>query len=462
MKKHYLQCLMLVGLITVSSCNDKNDEFDDVGTSTIVSLETPTSGYMGDSIAITFKVADDGGIPLSTSKIQLLYGDEIVSERIILTGQPGEYTGKIQIPFLKNIPDGDATLKLRLVNARYAPDVKEANIAVSRPQYPYLLLKVADGRELRMTPMSGKRNQYAVTANFLSEQSAYIVAPKYGEHGNEMSFGNADGKITNGVSNNIEFTSDTEGEYQITFNTMTFEGTPFIKFALNEQEFNKRDDDHWYVDMDLQQGQDIQITGLKGDYVNYWIDPTFFNVKKNTNRKVLKFRAMNGRYRVTVNKNLKYFNVDMLNGTSLSTFDKEKGEGTLWLLGGGGIGKPSWSSNGINWGPNDDKSICVAQLQKGKHQIILEAGRNLKTDDVNFKFFGQNTWGAEMNSAQITTTSPFVRINPGPSDDGNIFGGSKPFVSGKFYILTLDKPANYPASPFVLTIDEVDTLSEVE
>ena len=462
MKKHYLQCLMLIGLISVSSCNDKNDEFDDAGTSTIVSLDAPTSAYMGDSIAITFKIADDGEVALSTSKIQLLYGEEIVSERIMLTGNPGEYTGKVLIPFLKNIPDGDATLKLRLKNARYAPDVKDADITVSRPQFPFLILKVADGRELRMTPISGKPNQYGVTANFSSEQSAYIVAPKYGENGNEMPFGNADGKITNGVKTNIEFTSDTDGEYQITFNTMTFEGTPFIKFALNEQEFNKRDDDHWYVDMDLQQGQEIQITGLKSDYVNYWIDPTFFDVKKNTNRKVLKFRAMDGKYRVTVNKNLKYFNVDLLNGTSLSTFNKEKGEGALWLLGGGGIGKPTFNSNGINWGPNDDKSICVASLKKGQYQIILEAGRIINPGDVNFKFFGQNGWGMEMSSSLVTTTSPFVRINPGPGDDGNIFGGSQPFVSGKFYILTLNLPANFPAAPSVLTIDEVDAIPEVE
>lgn len=462
MKKHYLQCLMLVGLITVSSCNDKNDEYDDEGKSTIVSLEAPTSAYMGDSIAVTFKVADDGEVALSTSKIQLLYGDEIVSERIMLTGKPGEYTGKIQIPFLKSIPDGDATLKLRLKNARYAPDVKDANIAVSRPQYPYLILKVADGRELQMKPVSGKPNQYAVTSTFSSEQNAYIVAPKYGANGNEMPFGNADGKITNGIKTDIEFTSDTDGEYEITFNTLTFEGTPFIKFAVNENEFTKRDDNHWFVDMDLQQNQEIQITGLKSDYVNYWIDPTFFSIKKNSNSKVLKFRAMDGRYRITVNKSLKYFNVDMLNGSSLATFNKDKGEGTLWLLGGGGIGKPSFNSNSINWGPNDDKSICVATMKKGQHQIIIEAGRILNTGDVNFKFFCQNTWGGEMTSAFIKTTSPYVRINPGPGDDGNIFGGSQSFVNGKFYILTLDFPANYPSSPSVLTIQEVDEIPEVE
>ena len=71
MKKHLLLCLTAASLISVSSCNDKNDEYDDVGKSTIVSLKGPEKGYMGDSIAFIFNVADDGEVPLSTSKVQL-------------------------------------------------------------------------------------------------------------------------------------------------------------------------------------------------------------------------------------------------------------------------------------------------------------------------------------------------------------------------------------------------------
>lgn len=460
MKKHFLLCLMAAALIGVSSCNDKNDEFDDVGKATIVSLEGPEKVYMGDSIAFTFKVADDGEIPLSTSKVQLYYGDEIVSERIVLTGKSGVYTGKVLVPMLKNIPDGDATLKVRVQNARYASDVKEIDVAVSRPAYPYLLLKTAEGQEYRMTAVSGKPHTYAVKASFKSEQNAYVVAPKYGENGNEMPFGNLDGKIMNGVKTNIEFTADTDGEYEITFNTMTYEGTPFIKFALNDNEFGKQDDNNWFVDMDLEQGQEIQITGLKSDYVNYWIDPSFFDIKKNTNKKILVFRAMNGKYKVTVNKSMKYFNVELLNGTALSSFDKDKGEGALWMLGGGGIGKPSYTANGVGWDPG--KGFCATPIAKGRYQLILEAGRTINPSDMNFKYFGQKSWGFEMTSAYVTTTSPYLRINPGPDNNGNIFDGTQKFVAGKFYIITLDLPQNFPSSPGVITVDQVDAIPEVE
>lgn len=464
MKNHFVLCLLAASLIGISSCNDKNDEYDDVGKPTIVSLEGPDQVYMGDSITFTFKVADDGEVSLSTSKVQLLYGDEIVSERIVLTGNSGMYTGKVLVPFLKNIPDGDATLKLRVQNARYASDVKEMDVAVSRPAYPYLLLKTEEGNEYRMTPVSGKPYAYAVKANFKSEQNAYIVAPKYGENGNEMPFGNQDGKITNGIKTNIEFTADTDGEYEITFNTLTFVGTPFIKFALNDNEFNKRDDNHWFVDMELKQGQEIQITGLKSDYANYWIDPTFFNIKKNTNNKVLIFRAMDGKYKVTVNKTFNYFNVEQMDGNNLASFDKEKATGALWLLGGGGIGKPSFAQNSVSWDPghSEDRPLCTALMAKGKYQVILEAGKVINPDDVNFKYFGQKGWGFEMASALVTTTSPYLRINKGSNDDGNIFEGTTKFVVGKFYILTLDLPSNFPSSPGVITVEEVDAIPEVE
>lgn len=464
MNTKFYATLFVTCLIGLSSCNDKNDEYNDVGQASIVNVNAPSKAYMGDSIAISFNVSDNGNIQLSNSKLQLLYGDSIVSERIMITGNSGEYTGKILIPLLKNIPDGTASLKLRVLNARYAKDEKTVDIAVSRPVYPFLLLKTADGKEYKMTAVSGAANTYAVKGTFASEQKAYIVAPKYGDNGNEITFGNADGKITEGVTNNIEFTADTDGAYEITFNTLTFEGTPFVKFALNDNEFIKKDDNHWYVNMQLTQNQEIKITGLKSDYSNYWIDPTFFSIKKNTNRKTLLFRGITGKYKITVNKGLKYFNVEKMNGESLENFDVNTGKGTLYTFGGGGIGKPSYMVNAVNWDPynSEDRPLNLVQLTEKKYQLILEAGRNINPYDVNFKFFGQKGWGTEITSAYYTTTSPFFRINPGPNDNGNIYSGSQTMTSGKFYIITLTLPDKFPASPAIMTCDEADSIPEVE
>lgn len=462
--KLYITTYVLCSLCALSSCNDKNDEYNDVGHATIMSVNAPSKAYMGDSITISFKVSDDGKIPLSNSKLQVLYGDSIVSQRIIITGKSGEYSGKVLLPFLKNIADGTATLKLRVQNARYSKDQKDVDIAVNRPQYPYLLLKTDDGNEYQMTQISGDPYTYAVTGNFSSEQKAYIIAPKYGDNGNALTFGNADGKITEGSTDNIDFTADTDGAYAITFNTLTFEGTPFVKFALNDEEFIKKDDSHWYVNMELKQNQEIKITGLKSDYSNYWIDPTFFSIKKGTDKKTLIFRGIDGKYKITVNKGLKYFNVEKMNGDDLETFSLSTGTGTLYTLGNDGIGKPSYTVNSVNWDPynSEDKPLNLVQLSAKKYQLILEAGRTINPNDINFKFFGQKGWGVEITSSYFTTTSPFFRINQASSDNGNIFAGTQSMTNGNFYIITLTLPDNFPTSQAVMTCEEVSSIPEVE
>lgn len=464
MKTKLCVALALLGFIHLSSCNDKNDEYDDVGNATIVSVDAPTKAYMGDSISVSFKVADDGKISLSNSKLQLLYGDSIVSERIMITGKSGEYAGKVYVPLLKNIPDGKASLKLRVQNARYAGDVKDTSITVSRPLYSYLLLRTDDGKEYQMKPESDSPYTYAVTGDFPSEQQAYIVAPKYGENGNEITFGAADGKIVEGITNNIDFTADADGAYEITFNTLSFEGAPFVKFALNDNEFIKKDDNHWYVNMNLTQNQEIKITGLKGDYANYWIDPTFFNIKKDTNGKTLIFRGIDGKYKITVNKALKYFNVEKMDGEDLGTFTLNTGKGTLWALGGGGIGKPSYTTNPVNWDPynSEDKPMCMVQLTDKKYQIILQAGRTIDPSTINFKLFGQKGWGVEVNSSYYTMTSNYLIINTASTDNGNIFAGTQSMISGKYYIITLTLPSDFPTSKAVMTCEEADEIQEVE
>ena len=126
------------------TCNDKNNEFDNTGTSSAISLTGPDTAYMGDSITFTFKVSSEG-IHLNQSKVQLWFGETIVSERIMTTPTPGEYSGKLFIPFMKNIPDGEVTVKLRVQNERFANDTIGKNIQIIRPQFPKLILRDAQG-----------------------------------------------------------------------------------------------------------------------------------------------------------------------------------------------------------------------------------------------------------------------------------------------------------------------------
>ncbi len=446
--------LFLFGL---TSCNDKNDDYDEVGRSTVVSLDGPSTAFMGDSLSFSFKIADDGNIQLNTSKIQVVYGEEIVSERIMVTPKSGEYSGKVLLPFIKDVNDGDVTIQLRIQNERFANDVKTKEISINRPIFPYLTLKSADLGDIQMSPVTGQPHLYSVSGNFPSEFRAYIEAPKYGENGNKMTFGNVDGKITNGVTSFIEFTADTEDGYELTFNTHTFVGTPFIKFAVNDIEFEKVNDNEHKVEMEFTQGQEIEITGLKDDYVNYWIDPSFFKIKRGTDKKVLIFRAMTDKYRFTVNKSLKYFMIEPMIGSALSTFNTTTAEGAIWCIGDGNVGRPSYSANGVNW--TENRAFALAPLGDKKHLLVLEAGKNIHVTNVNYKFFAQKGWGWEFTQPRISFAddNPWFTI---PASDGNIRKGSvSRLTAGKFYHILVDVSAG-PTSAKI-TVTEEDEIEEI-
>ncbi|WP_291528446.1 DUF5125 domain-containing protein [Bacteroides sp. UBA939] len=458
MRKQILLCwAMIAGFFCITSCNDKNDEFDDKGSCTINSFEGPETAYMGDSINFNFQIAGDG-IQLNQSKIQLFFGETIVSERIMLTPTAGGYSGKLLIPFMKNVEDGSVDLKLRIQNERFANAVNERNIRIIRPLFPKLILKDANGVAREMLPSAEDPYKYIVTDIFPSQFFATIEAPKYGQNGNAMVFGNSDGKIANGVSNLIEFTADIDGEYPITFNTKTYEGTPFIKFALNDVEFETIDNTRAKVEMNLKQGQDIQITGLKADYANYWVNPAFFRKVKDTNGKTLRFMGRDGKYRVTVDKSLKYFRVEVMNASGTAIANLANGDDVIWSIGDGNIGQPSFSKNGISWSTGE-KVICLAPLGNGKHQLVLEAGTNIKAGSINFKFFYQKGWGVEFTSDKISLEdqSKWFRVNSG---DGNIRGGDAALINGKFYIVTVD--ISEGPTKTKMYVEEADGFDEVD
>lgn len=458
MKRQISLCLMMATFLGVTSCNDKKQDFDDTGNSSVISLSGPESAYMGDSIAFNFQIGSSDA-RLNQSKVQLLFDKTIVSERVMLTPNEGNYTGKIAIPFMKNIPDGTIKVKLRIQNERFSSVTSEIDIKISRPQYSKLVLRDNQGKAHDMLPVVGQPHTYAVTDIFPGELFATIEAPKYGENGNEMVFGNVDGKISNGSDEEINFSGDIDGEYKVTFNTLTYEGTPFIKFAINDIGFEKIDDYKYKVETEFKMGQTISITGLKGDYAQYWINPAFFSKVKGTNGTLLKFKGKDGKYRLTVDKTLKYFRVETMVGNALA--ELSKGHDVVWCIGDAGIGQPSFSKNGIGWTAGE-KDICLTPIGNGRHQLVLETGKTLKKDVFTFKFFYQRGWGAEFTTDKISLIdkSPWFAISPTEPASGNFVKGSKSIVDGKFYIITVDISAGNNKAK--MSVEEMSDFEEVD
>lgn len=443
MKKLILLCFMMsAGFFCITSCNDANDEFDDKGSCSILSFTGQESAYMGDSIAFSFQVAS-GNVRLNQAKVQLLFDNNVVSERFLSIGNDDTYSAKIAVPFLANVPEGTAKVVVYAQNERFAKDRKEREISIMRPHFEKLYLKSSKGITFEMTENPNKPFEYIASNSTLpSDLEGYIEIPAYGTSGNNMVFGAEDGIVTKGSTQNIEFMID-QNAPRACFNIETFEASPAVKFALNGEEFVKSSttDNEFYVEKEIDQNDIVVISGMKKEWSQYWIDPSWFNFKKDTEKKELVFKAISGKYKFSVNKNLKYIKVDVMDGNAIASL-QENGAGTIWVSGNNTIGKPNLTTNNINWSPA--KMFCLAPTETNKYEFIFEGGKQIGTGSLNFKFFYNNTQtDGVAGSPQAFNGDNLLRLTSAASKyvataskDGN-FSKTGGFVAGKFYCLTI-------------------------
>ena len=418
MRKYIFMQLLAACILILSACNDKDK---DLGNPVIATPVVPSTANFGDSITFSADVTD--GVPLSTLKAQLFYGDQKVSEKIIRTKTNNKYTGKLYVPFYANTPNATATLKLILQNIEFTIKTQEFNIALTRPDYDYLTLVLSDNSEVKMSKVG--MYQYKATAAFPQKVKAYIKTPVLNEQGKVLNFGWENSQVALGSTNLIPFSNSKAGTYDITFNTLTYEAAPFIKLMFNGTEMTMIDDNNYKVEMNLTKGQTIEVAGIS-DYSSWWIDPDYFT--KGADGR-LTFLPESGKYRVTANFTNKFFIVERMNGTALSQFDTDAN--AIYLI-GWGVGKPSYALRNINWDPS--KGLCLAKVGTNKFQVTVKP---CETTGADFKFFYQKGWGGEFKSANYASYPSDLMAMDATS------GNFKPIKANfpdptKDYVITLD------------------------
>ncbi|TCO09709.1 DUF5125 domain-containing protein [Natronoflexus pectinivorans] len=416
---------LFFSLMILTSCDDDKEV---AGNPELTVNTEIVSAHFGDSIQFNVTVNDDE-VPLSTVKAQLFFGDEMVEETVIRTKENGQYHGVIFVPFLKNIPNGTATMRFVLQNIRFAVAQQSFDVALTRADYPYLTL-ITDDQEYEMSRVG--LYQYAASASFPQKVSGYIKAPVVSEWGNEITFGWSNGEISEGVTNLIHFSNYAAGEYDIEFNTFTYAAAPFISLEFAGIEMAMIDEDNYRVELNLDQNQDIELGGI-ADIEEWWIDEDFFTLNSDN---TLTFLPVSGRYRVTANFNRRYFIVEAMTGNNLSTLQADGG-GAIWII-GTDIGKPSLS-NEVGW--NTDKALCMAQVSPNVYQVTVVAGESMNNESINFKFFHQKGWGGEFSNTTLTTESDIIFVGDGENgrDPGNL-GLMEGVIlpSGNTYVITID------------------------
>jgi hypothetical protein len=483
MKKLSLVLLMSAGFCCLQSSCVEDPELSTPEGNLVITPKTEfTSASFGDSLAFTIGVEDQQ--PLSTLAVQLLFGEDKVSEVGIRTTSNGDYSGKIFVPFLKDIPDGTATLRLVLTNTAAASATQDISLPLSRPSFPHLTL-VANGSEYQMEPTATAHSYSVTDASFPSKMKGYIKAHKVGEQGNELVFGLESGGIVQGSTGEISFTNTAAG-YTVSFSTLSYEYAPMLTVSLNGQQMvglteeqasgNRyiKEDELLIADLTLAKDQTLTFEGI-ADFDDWWIDPDFL---EKTGDNTLRFLPEGGSYRIGANFTYRHFTAEVLSNGDLASLQAD-GTGAIWII-GDGIGKPSTSKNYTGW--TTEKGLCLTPIGDKKYRITGTVGLTLTTT-LNFKFFYQKGWGGEFagraneDKGVLTTTSTLVVIgnklsdeDPGNAiDNGNIqTPEGQPLELFGIYTFTVDvsaglqaaklsveKVGEYTPPPFEATIDGV-------
>lgn len=449
----YIALSLLAAACTTACQDDPELLTTDIGPE-MTAVSSDASGVFGGKVGFEATMTDR--YALSTLKAQVFFDDEMVAEEVIRTKENGTYSGTVTLPFYKNIPDGEATLRLVGQNVRFGVTTLERPLNVTRPKPDHLTF-VLGGQEYRMEP-TGVNYEYAVTADFPQKPQGYITTPDLDGQGSVVTFGYSaeQGGIVSDSTEPIPFANSNAGEFAVTFNLKTFEGSPFIKLLFDNTEMTMVDNDNYSIVTTLTQNQTYTLTGVS-DFAGWDIDRDFFERADESNPEALTFLPMSGMYKVTANFKHSYLRIEaMKSATEYASLNADGSGNAIWTV-GAGIGKPV-IKNGDGW-DMASTGLCLARVADKKFQITLVAGISINASSFNFKFFWPKDWdkgeflGKEDASfanpyGVLTTASDLIEI----SDGGNLgLAEGKTLELGGIYRFTIDVSGGTMAA--VLTVE---------
>lgn len=396
---------------------------------------------------LTFSVdVSDSDFALSTVKAKLCFDQDVVSDTTIRTKEAGIYDGWLDVPFMKDIPNGNAALVFEAQNVGQAITRDTVYVAVSRPEFEYLTLVTADGRQYRMEP-AGEKYVYAVEGDFPPQCSASIESAPVPGTQNVLHFGWESGSVELDAEGMIPFSYSSTG-YTITFNTLTFEASPLEipqeAISINGQEMEMVSAGNYSVTLDLKQNSSLSVSGIElTELLSYYLDPDYLTIGTTG----AAFNAVSGHYRIDLNTAAKTVRFTRVKEDRT---DATLAEGALWLM-GWGVASPVMT-NQFGW--DSGNNYCMAEVRPMVFQFTGKAvaetdgttqGGRFRYDYVSAKYFAQNAWGNECGKIFGSATTVNLEGNSAQclkmSDSYNIEladASGAPLELGATYRLTID------------------------
>ena len=205
--------------------------------------------------------------------------------------------------------------------------------------------------------------------------------------------------------------------------------------------------------MSIKKGATLQFDGVVGN--DWYVDPDFL---KDNGDGTYTFLCISGQYAIKAYTDYQYVQVYPVNDEGKPATMQADGTGSIWVIGSDCVNKPFLSSaNNKSWWTDPDWDQCMAPIAKGVYRITLTVGQQLAATGVNFKFFGQPTWGIEFNGQggdyHLDSDNDWFLINAADSDNGNIFlKDGVTLTEGDTFVFTIDLTAGVANG--VLTVEK--------
>lgn len=435
----YLSLLLLI-FVSASACSD-DDDSDSPGRPELLVNGLERVAQYGDSIHFSVNCADAEGVALSTLKAYLEYSGEPVSSQVIRTKTDGNYDVALYAPLYKAVPDGSAQVRLVLQNIRLTKTEQVMDLPLVRPHYEYLTFVPSSGSPITLAPDAA--DPYLFSGSYSSSNrtfKGYFIAPKDGEQGTEITFGQGNDDIQEGVTDAITFNGN-KGANTVSFNVLTYAYGPTESDPNASTEIVLTKADNVYQG-ELIQGHAYEFAGEAIMNSSRWFYDRDWFTKGSDG--TYTFRGITGTYNITADFDNLAFRIWVMDGTSSGTL-RADGTGAVWIIGSNGVGKPNYQASNVqSWWTGEAYDYCLTPISDKVHQISLTVGKQLDPGNVNFKFFGQAAWGTEFKGSEsayhLSTTSDVFGIGDGNGhDDGNLYLlPDVTLADGDTYVFTID------------------------
>jgi len=410
MNRIYKTFIALSALVAVSSCY-KEPEFEFAQKGPDMTITCDESALMGGKIDFTANLTDEQ-YPLSTIIAQLYWDLELgnpVSEVVVRTKSEGTYLGSLPVPFEKLLPDGIAAVVFKATNTHLGVTYDTTYVSVTRPKFESLTLASGDSWRKSLTPVEGEEYEYSYTGNIPSDFEAYITTPAIAGKGTEITFGWNGREIVPGGTSPIPFDIAKKGT--ITFNTRTFEGSPFVNIWINGSKAEPTPQGTFKALVKMTKGDKVEAVGVE-DWIYWYRDPDHFILKDGA----ICFNAVDGHYTFEMNTEHKFVTVRRAkeDGSAATYAD----EGAITFM-GWGVAHPVMT-NQFAW--DTGALVTLAEIEDGVYQFSGRAvdekdgttlGGAWRYDYLSFKFFGQAGWGAEYGTVTLTERAKEYLAVPG-------------------------------------------------